>query len=338
MFMLYPNIRHTNMSDWNNINEQLNQLAKDKSQSKWLADVKKDEALRSTYCKLKQLRALVATQQPMSNVQINASFQQLNKRIKRRDTILFMAGKAKYAAVALLLLAINALVFYYGKNQQPLQYTKVVADNGQISKVILPDSSIVWLNAGSTLTYNNRFANDNRTLQLNGQAYLNVTKDTNIPLIVDCRSLKVKVVGTKFDVSAYAENNQINVSLEEGCVELLDPVHEKIHYRMQPGEVATFDTKHKHIKVKIANIQDVTNWKRGHLFFLDAHLEEVVAALQRKFNIDIKVQNPALRMIKFNAKFNEESLEEIIKYIEFACKAKASIGYENNQIKTVTLK
>ena len=125
------------------------------------------------------------------------------------------------------------LAFYLGKqnffgSDYGIKYTSVIADNGQISKVILPDNSVVWLNSGTTLTYDNNYSFNNRNLYLNGQVSLVVKKNEILPLIVAGGNLRVKVLGTRFDVNAYPDDNMIKVILN------IRIKHESVKSKLMP--------------------------------------------------------------------------------------------------------
>ena len=104
----------------------------------------------------------------------------------------------KYAAVLFFLLSIGSLTFMFlNKSQTPELTTTVMADFGQVSKVVLPDSSTVWLNSGSSITYSNVFGTTTRNIELSGEAFFDVTKNPKIPLIVGCNDFRIKVSGNK---------------------------------------------------------------------------------------------------------------------------------------------
>jgi len=143
----------------------------------------------------------------------------------------------KYAAIIFFVLSLGSLVLYIVNRPAPVQdiYTSVMAENGQISKVKLPDGSQVWLNSGSEISYNNLFGSSNRQVTLTGEAYFDVVTNKGIPLIVDCDQLHVKVYGTKFNVNAYSREEKIDVVLEEGKVDLVNPLLNSSIYNIKPG-------------------------------------------------------------------------------------------------------
>ena len=124
------------------------------------------------------------------------------------------------------------------------------ADYGQISKVVLPDSSVIWINSGSTIKYNNQFSSSNRDIELVGEAYFKVSKNKKLPLIVRSSELQVEVLGTEFCVTAYPEESSVQVVLEKGKIVLTSSKHSYFNQDMNPGEMALFNKEKK----KIANI------------------------------------------------------------------------------------
>ncbi len=276
------------------------------------------------YKKAKISWALMSSTRQMPSYKVEKSYQELQPKITASKSALPIYSFLKYAAVLILFLGVSVTMFYLGKGNyfnsgDQIKYISVVADYGQISKIVLPDSSVVWLNSGTTLTYNSNFSYNNRDLKLSGQAFLEVQKNKKIPLIVSSGDLKVKVHGTRFDVCAYPNENKINVVLESGSVELLHAKNTSFSYQLKPGEMAEYDLESKRMVVNETGLENYTNWKDGILIFRDAPMAEVIKMLERKFNIEIITDNPKVYKSVFNAKFKNESLTEILDYIQFTC-------------------
>ena len=268
--------------------------------------------------------ALMSSTRKMPDYKVEESYHLLHARIFTKENTFKLASYFRYAAVLMLVVGVSALTFYLGKQistdtNSLIKYTSVVADNGQISKVILPDSSIVWLNSGTTLTYDNNYSYKNRNLGLRGQAFLEVRKNKNLPLVVASGNLRVKVLGTRFDVNAYPADDMIKVTLESGHVELLNSTDKSFKYNLNPGEMAEYELQSGRMEIKAVKSQNYTNWKDGELIFVDAPMNEVINRLKRKFNIEIEVVNPNVYKSVFNANFKNENLKEILEYIEFSC-------------------
>jgi ferric-dicitrate binding protein FerR (iron transport regulator) len=118
------------------------------------------------------------------------------------------------------------------------QYIVFEAPYGEKSKMTFPDGTVVWLNAGSSLKYSNKYNTDDRVVELEGEGYFEVAKKKKISFVVHTRGYDVVVKGTKFNVTAYPEDSNITTTLMEGAVELLK---EKQHIAMKPGESVTLN-------------------------------------------------------------------------------------------------
>lgn len=288
---------------------------------KLFSEIKNEPENADLFTKAKIAWAFMSSTKQAPEYKIEQSYRQLQNRLYSTKRTFQLKTFYKYAASIVLFLAIGTTMYYLGRydssNATNLQYTSVVADYGQISKVVLPDSSTVWLNSGTTLTYNNKFGVNNRDLSLKGQAFLKVTKNKHTPLIVSSNDLKIKVLGTRFDVRAYPEDNQINVVLESGSVELLSTKNQSFDYYLKPGEMAEYHKGKKEIKINKINPANYTTWKDGELIFVNDPMADVIRRLERKFNVEIVVKNPRVYKSIFNANFKNESLKEILDYIEF---------------------
>ena len=286
--------------------------------------IKGDADAKDIYKKAKITWALMSSTKKMPNYKVEDSYRLLYSRISTKHFSLKLNYYFRYAAVLMVIVGISTLAFYFGKQNSldpssKIKYTSVVTDKGQISKVILPDSSVVWLNSETMLTYDNNYSVNNRNLKLSGQAFLEVKKNRNLPLVVSSGNLMVKVLGTRFDVNAYPGDNKIKVTLESGKVELLNSADNSFNYKLNPGEMAEFESQTSIVEIKSVIPQNYSNWKEGELIFVDTPMAEVFKRLERKFDIKIEVNNPKVYKSVFNAKFKSESLKDILDYIQFSC-------------------
>lgn len=295
-----------------------------------LSQLDKNVKEKKEYRKVKNAWALASTKKKMPDYQLENLYldfrQKLAKEQKTRR--LNTSGYLKYAAVFILAIGLSSLFFYFQPQHLSdlnTQYTTAIAEHGQISKIILPDSSVVWLNSGTTIAYNNNFAVNNREIKLSGQAFFDVTKNKKIPLQVFCNKLEVKVLGTKFDVSAYPEDKNIHVFLESGKVEILNPVEKSFHYELNPGEMTRYDKSSKHLSLRKNFSNQFTAWKDGVLIFRDEPMSEVIPKLQRRYDIDIEVAQSDIYESVFTATIKNETLEEIFKSISYACSVQYQI-------------
>jgi ferric-dicitrate binding protein FerR (iron transport regulator) len=286
---------------------------------------------KEEFNKIKNAWALFSATKPMPEYQVENLYLNFKKQlVKRKAPAINMFSILRYAAILVIAVAVSSLFFYSHSYQKDKNYTSVIADNGQISKIILPDSSVVWLNSGTKITYNNGYAIGNRKINLNGQAFFKVTKNKELPLQVFCKGLEVKVMGTKFDVSAYPEDKNISVVLESGKVELLNPEIKSFNYQMSPGERVVYNTSSKNLVNKKVKPEYFTSWKEGILIFRDDRMDQVIIKLKRRFNIDIEVADREIYKSLFTATIKDETLEEIFKSISFACSVRYKIIRDEN--------
>ncbi len=295
-----------------------------------LSSLNEENSSKQEFNRLKNAWALLASKKEMPSYQIEQLYLNFQQKLNARKRSFKLNTYLKYAAVFILAIGISSLYFYYQNENQSAQSSKllntsVVAEDGQRSKVILPDSSVVWLNSGTQLIYNSNFGNTNRNINLVGQAFFQVTKNKKLPLVVSCDDLKIKVLGTMFDVNAYSGDENISVTLQSGSVELLNSNDESFRYKLVPGEMAKFNSHSKKVVISEVNVERLTAWTDGILYFNDSPMKEVLIKLERKYNIDIEVLNPQINQSVFTATIKNETLEEIFKSIEYSCSVHCKI-------------
>ena len=299
--------------------------------------LEEDKQAKDEFIKIKNAWALASAKKKMSEYQMERLYVNFKKQLsmKEKTNYFKISNYLKYAAIFILAISISSLFFFiqfhHPEKQKAIEnYTTVIADNGQLVRIILPDSSVVWLNSGTKITYNNNFAVSNREINLNGQAFFQVTKNKEIPLRVFCKNLEVRVFGTRFDVRAYPEDQNISVVLESGKVEIFNSKVKSFHYKLNPGEMAQFDKLSEKLALKKVNVEKFTSWKDGILIFMDDPMTEVIHKLQRRYNIDIEVAQPAIYKSVFTATIKNETLDEIFKSIGYACSVQYKIIRGNN--------
>lgn len=248
-----------------------------------------------------------------NNVQ-NILFGRMQSDLKRTQRTL---NFFRYAAILVLLISIPSLLFYISQPNQSNQlvYTTVAADFGQISKVVLPDSSVIWINSGSTIRYNNQFSATNRDIDLVGEAFFEVRKNTELPMVVSNTDLKIKVLGTEFSVMAYPEENFIQVILEKGKVELTSTSHSKFRQEMKPGEMANFNKDKKELTLTNVNTELFTSWKNGLINIYNLPLSELVIKLEKRYNQKFLVDDE-IKNLPFTFTIKNENLNNILSLME----------------------
>jgi transmembrane sensor len=181
---------------------------------------------------------------------------------------------------------------------------------GGTYQVILPDGTRVWLNSSTKLKFPSTFSNlTNRTVELSGEAYFEVSRDAAHPFIVKTASQHIQVLGTHFNVNAYPDERNEKTVLLEGRVQINNS---KV---LVPGQQSQVDAD-GHIKIETADIDDAMAWKNGFFSFKDAPLEIIMRQLSRWYNIDI-VYKGELKDDTFNGLINRRSdLSRALKILE----------------------
>ena len=235
---------------------------------------------------------------------------------------------------ASILLLVMALPFFFLLNKKYTNddaniysfNTTVITEDGQRSKVILPDSSVVWLNSGTTLSYHEDAQNNERKVQLSGEAFFQVHRNEDKPFLVQNQQLIVRVLGTQFNVEAYPETGKINVALQSGSVQLKQEKNESFQYQLNPGEIAAFDVAQNKMKIAEVDVEKISAWKHGTLIFHNDPMDLVIEKLERWYNVNIEVQDDAVYNSLFTGTITNEGYEQIFRLIEFTCPVKCNIS------------
>ena len=196
---------------------------------------------------------------------------------------------------------------------------------GERSMIILPDSSKVWLNGGSSLIYPSRFVSAERNVCLTGEAYFEVKKDNSRPFTVDVNQMKLRVLGTTFNVFSYPDNPQIVATLETGKVQIT-VANKKKPYILEPNEQLVLDSKTGDVELHNVNAPDFSVWRVPSLYFEETKLIYAFQQIERTYNVKIHVQNSHYNNQTIRAHFNsDETIEGIMAVIKMLIPA---INYE----------
>lgn len=229
----------------------------------------------------------------------------LKKRLSFSHTLLYICR----VAAVLLFMFTSSLVTYLVVSQRPQQYYVSSAPLGGKSMVTLPDGSRVWLNAGSTLRYSNRFNDDNRSVELDGEGYFEITKHNGKPFSVAANGSDIVVHGTKFDVSAYRDDAENKVSLFEGSVTVSSRTSS---LTLKPNEEVSVN-RQSGVIIKRTLTNRANAWKDGIINYSSIKFENLAKILSRKYAVNVIIMDPALRNYCFTISMrNKETVSEIL--------------------------
>lgn len=194
-------------------------------------------------------------------------------------------------------------------------FSTLVVPYGRRAELVLSDGTKVWLNSGSRLVYPNVFKGNKREVLLQGEAFFDVAHQAEKPFHVYAKDVDVKVLGTSFNVRAYADEKDIKTTLVQGSVLLADLVNEKNTVRLVPGNMGVF-TEAKSFKLANVDTEMFTSWKSGYLYLKNENLSELLKTLTRYYNISIQLDDPKKEERYFSGRLNlEPEPEQILQVI-----------------------
>lgn len=235
----------------------------------------------------------------------------------------------RYAAVVALLVTFSALSFWQGGERVKDSFAQIVVEAplGSRSKLFLPDGTMVWLNAGSRMSYSQGFGVDDREVRLEGEGYFEVTHNQKIPFLVGTKDLQVRVVGTKFNFRNYPQDAEAVVTLEEGKVALKNLMHREREVMLAPNERVILNKTDGKMWVEKATATNALQWTMGYLFFDEEMLIDIAAELERSYHVKIKIAEDSLKGFRFYGNFvrQEQSIREVLDVLSSTGKIRYTI-------------
>ena len=202
---------------------------------------------------------------------------------------------------------------------------------GQKRRITLPDGSVVWLNAESSLHYPATFSDTARNIQMDGEAFFQVAKDIKRPFVVKSGKFETTAIGTEFNINAYPENESIAINLVEGKVKVA-PASSEEGFILVPGEAASCSNNDLSMKRYTFETHEV-EWKDGVLTFKRDNFSTVVKELKRWYGIDIKVQGTPPQDWQLNGHFENAYLTDVLESMQY----NRTFNYQLNE-KTLQIK
>jgi transmembrane sensor len=266
----------------------------------------------------------------------------------------------KLAASWLLVFGLGSVVTWWitGRPKDTIALTantnrtiEISTPLGARSMVKMPDSTQIWLNAGTKITYCEDYGQKTRTLYLKGEAYFKVAKDSLHPFVVNTQGIVVRALGTCFNVKAYPEEKTISATLEEGKIDvrilsmpdknasvLLNPKDKLIYHKetketekyTESAEDLVKPEKNQHVRLKDVNVLSnvrtelYTSWKDPRWIIYREPLTTLAPMLERRFNLKIIFNDEQLKKYKFSGTIENETIDQIMN----ALKLTAPLDYQ----------
>ncbi|MCU0473919.1 MAG: FecR family protein [Bacteroidales bacterium] len=284
----------------------------------------------------------------------NEGFWKFKQKIKTGEDLSIGLNKislfktlTRYAAIFIVAFSLSGLLFYYiGKNRviNPKQsFSELIVPMGSRAQFSLSDGTAVTLNAGSRLKYDNRFGIEDRVVQLEGEGYFKVAKDSKKPFTVKTSQLNIMALGTTFNIKAYSEDKTIETTLIEGSIKI-EQITDKSRPEvmvLKPNQKLTFfkgdstmvdetaikkgktenNTRPLQVQKSISiprlvtenvNVEPVISWKENRWIFEKQSLSWIAVELERRFDVQIHFESERLKTFRFTGTIIAEPIEQVL--------------------------
>lgn len=243
-----------------------------------------------------------------------------------RDKLLslrtFMMKAMRIAAIFVLAFGLSYILIQTLQKEN-VEMQTVYVPAGQRTQVTLADGTMVWVNGKSTLTFPSQFASRTRKVELDGEAYFEVQKDPEKQFIVStAHQSAIKVLGTKFNVKAYRDSEEITTTLIEGKVhfEFNNTAQKPQYITMAPGQKLIYYSQSGKTELYTTSGEGELAWKDGIIVFKQTSLQDALEILADRYDVEFIVRRNVPDDDLFSGTFTSRSLEQILNYIEASSK------------------
>ncbi|MDD4190083.1 MAG: FecR domain-containing protein [Mangrovibacterium sp.] len=281
---------------WTSISRQIAGEANESDREKVSDWLKEDHKNQLIYKRLERIWGsgpVVPDSLPFLYWRVKRRIQQADRKARSRRLFFQIS---RIAAVILLLLSLSFFAWHYftdrNMEELPVAYHTIVVPKGNRSQVILPDSTKVWLNNDTKIVFPERFRSATREVELTGEAFFEVKHDQNRPFLVKAGESRIRVLGTTFAVTAYADDPFIETSLIEGKV-----IFEagRSSYELTPGSRIRYDRNRNALSTQQIGSAFYDYWKNGVYSFKNESLESLAKKVYRIYNIRIVFKSDFLK-------------------------------------------
>jgi transmembrane sensor len=227
---------------------------------------------------------------------------------------LYLRRTLQVAASILIFIGISFGIYKIFSDSFISDNTIFKSGSDNTSSIMLPDGSKIYLNSNTIIKYPERFGKDSRNIYLKGEAYFDVVNNPGKPFVVKTNNAVIKVLGTSFNINTKTANNNLEVFVESGNVQLLQKSNNENKILVEPGYIGVL-SRNTLIKSKNNDINYLA-WKTRYLIFRNTKLGIVAGKLESVYNTSIQFNNREIADCPLTATFNNASLDSILNVIE----------------------
>jgi ferric-dicitrate binding protein FerR (iron transport regulator) len=272
--------------------------------SEWLSADKENQRIFESFRQLWNLTGPVKS----DDINIEAEWSKMEKSITPVRKLQSNAYSILKIAAAVILISVLA---YSGIRSA--MFKTINSTSTEIANYDLPDGSKVFLNAGSKIIYKRSFGTSNRFLVLKGEAFFEVMK-SNAPFVIEAGNANVTVTGTKFNVNAYPDKEDIKVTVTEGTVKLSPADHVGTGIDLKEGETGVFNKSEKSVTTDPSDNMNAVAWKTGIMEFNRATLKNVTEVLENTYHIPFSVDT-AVMNCTITVRFENQKADSVLKVL-----------------------
>lgn len=208
----------------------------------------------------------------------------------------------------------GALEYAASSRQATTSYNILTTPTGGQYQLTLPDGSRIWLNASSSLRFPTAFSGSERIVELKGEAYFEIAKDMNMPFKVKVNNdMEVAVLGTHFNIMAYADESHVTTTLLEGAVKVLNRNKEVL---LNVGQQALFNHRTKDLKVTPGDVEGAVAWKNSYFKFTDESIQSVMRKIARWYDVEVEYQGNVNQKALWGTISRFENITEVLQMLE----------------------
>ncbi len=264
----------------------------------------------------------------ISNTQYTRLFEQTIRYKQQQDIIRQDQWRTKSKAIWWSVAAILSLVFlsttliHYHTEQKPekaytfpMQFVEKETPLGSKYSFVLPDSSVVKLNAGSKLRYPERFEGNSRKVFLEGEAFFEIKRNVTKPFVISTREIETQVLGTSFNIRAYRAEAVNKVAVVSGLVKVI--TKNGLSSLVDPEQMAVYKKGEKSLRTQLYDKKKEIGWKDNILYFDEIALRKVFSTLEVWYDVHIDVDNSILLNEPYSGEFHNETLRNVLEGIGY---------------------
>lgn len=302
--------------------------------------MEKEDQLKLDFASYQNIRAITtllpATNDTCEGIDKLLDFKKRHQS-KRKPSKFHLRHAAQYAAVIFFTVLLTwGTTRLFNQQEKPSRtaYVELAVPPGQRAHLKLEDGSTVWLNARSFLRYPSAFGKEIRRVELSGEAYFEIKKESGRPFIVSTEKADIKVTGTVFSVFAYKDQKEFNTSLVEGSVLIYNKSDLSDVISLSANERAVLSGKK--FKKQTFSGTDFLLWKEGIYTFDDIPFNEIIKKLELYYDIPIYIKNKQIYKYRFSGKFRQR--DGVISVLRTLQKVKYFSFIKNDELNYITIK